>query len=332
MSVLNLSFNETTSCLSCSTNSGFIIYGLKPSLEKKYITELNGGVGLIRQLKSTNILGLIGGGDDPFRAKDTVVIWNDHKKSTVLEIELHEPVKNLYVTNKKIIIVVEKRILVAAINNGDINCMKDTYSNEDGICKFSNKDDSLVIATLGTKKGEVAVWKLKSDRYSTIQAHTNNITAIALNNDGSLVATASESGTNVHVYSTETGKELYKFRRGTKSAKIYDITFDNDSKYLACCSNTGTLHIFEMYKAEKDAKNTRSSLSYFQNYLPEYFSSHWSFQQVYIGDMSKMTCSFDDDKVLHIATVDGNYFRISEKEGVYDQVKRSGLFVNQKQI
>lgn len=330
MSVLDLSFNENTTCLCCSTNNGFIIYITKPSIEKKFITELNGGVGKIRQLKSTNIVGLIGGGDEPFRAKDTVVIWDDRKKSTILEIELHEPVKNLYVTNKKIIIVLEKRICIAAINNGDINYMKKTYCNENGICKFSNEDDSLIIATLGSKKGEIAIWKLKSEKYSTIQAHTNNISAIALNNDGTLVATGSECGTNIHVYSTETGKELYKFRRGTKSAIIYDITFDKDSKFLACCSDTGTLHVFEMYQSETEAKNIRSNLSYFQDYLPEYFGSHWSFQQVYIGDTSKMVCSFDDDKILHIATFNGNYYRVLGKDGKYNEVKRSGLYISQK--
>ncbi len=258
------------------------------------------------------------------------MIWNDQKKSTILEIELHETVRNLFVTNKKIIIVLEKRVCIAALNNGDINYMKETYCNEDGICKYSNSGDSLIIATLGTKKGEVAIWKLKTDKYTSIQAHSNKIVAIALNKDGSLLATASETGTNVHVYSTETGNQLYKFRRGTTNAKIYDITFSKDSRFLACCSNTGTLHIFDMYKNENDAKNTRSSLSYFKEYLPDYFGSHWSFQQVYIGDTSKMICSFDDSNFLHIATVDGNYYRIIGRDGKYDQIKRSNLYVNQK--
>jgi WD40 repeat protein len=332
MSILDLSFNDNASCLVVGHNSGFVIYSLKPTLAKNIETELNGGIGKARLLRSTNILGLVGGGEDPFRAKDMVIIWNEHKKTRVLGIELNDPVKNLYVINKQIIIVLERRVCVAALNNGDINYMKDTYANENGICKYNYKDDSLVIVTLGTKKGEIAIWKLKTDEHSIIQAHSDqhNIGAVAINNDGSLVATCSESGTNVHVFSTESGKLLYKLRRGTTEATIYDICFDSNSKQLACASNNGTVHIWDLSKSEVDTSNKKSVLSGLKDYLPEYFDSEWSRDQISIGDTSKTICAFDEEDILHIATENGNYFRISEKDGEYSQLARTALYVGQK--
>jgi len=331
MSILDLSFNDNTTCLVAGHNDGFIIYGLKPTLEKTIVTELNGGIGHARLLRSTNILGLVGGGEEPFRSMDTVIVWNQHKKSKALGIELHEPIKNLHITNKKIIIVLESRVCIAALNNGDINQMKETYNNENGICKYSYKNDSIILATLGTKKGELGVWKLNSDKHSSIVAHQNNIVAIAINDDGSLVATASESGTNIHVYSTESGNQLYKLRRGTTSAEIYDICFDKESKQLACVSNKGTVHIWDLPKSEDDSTNTKSILSSinYGSYV-DYFESKWSREQISIGDTARMICSFDDEGVLHVASYDGNYFRISGNDGKYDQVKRTGLYINQK--
>jgi WD40 repeat protein len=329
MSILDLSFNDNTTCLVAGHNTGFVIYSLKPALEKNIVTDLNGGIGKARLLRSTNILGLVGGGEEPFRAKDTVIIWNQHKKTKVLGIELNEPVKNLFVTNKKIIIVLEARVCIAALNNGDIGHMKDTYNNEKGLCKYVNKNDSIVLVTLGTKKGEVAVWSLVSDKHSSIGAHENNIVALAINENGTLIATASESGTNIHVYDTETGTMKYKLRRGTTSTEIYDICFDQNSKQLACVSKNGTVHIWDLTNGEETSTNKKST---FAAIAPtgSYFDSVWSREQITIGDTSKMICAFDAEDVLHVATYDGNYFRISGKDGKYDQVKRSALYINQK--
>jgi WD40 repeat protein len=332
MSILDLSFNDNTSCLVVGHNSGFTIFGLKPSLEKRVSTELNGGIGIARLLRSTNILCLVGGGDEPYRAKDHVIVWNDHRKSKSLGIELNEPIKNIHVTNQKIIIVLENRVCIAALNNGDISYMKDTFTNEKGICKYSYKNESLVVATLGSIKGEIAIWKLKSDEYSTIQAHNNNVVAIEISQDGSLVATASECGTNVHVFSTETGKMLYKFRRGTSSATIYDIAIDNSSKQLACCSDHGTVHIWDLCKNEESSGNRKSFFAPFGDYMPfggEYLKSLYSREPIEIGDLSESILSFDEEDVLHVVTKKGNYFRIDETDGKYNQPKRRPLHINQ---
>jgi WD40 repeat protein len=331
MSILDLSFNDNASCLVVGHNSGFVIYSLKPTLSKNIVTEFSGGIGKARILRLTNILGLVGGGDDPYKSKDTVIIWNQHKKTKVLGIELNDPVKNLYVINKQIIIVLEKRICVAALNNGDIKYMQDTYANENGLCKYSYKNDSLVIVTLGSKKGEIGIWKLQTDVHSVIQAHSDqhNVSALAINEDGSLVASASESGNNIHVYNTDSGTLLYKLRRGTSEAKIYDICFDIKSTQIVCTSDKGTVHIWDLTKSEVDVQNKKSVLSGFKDYLPEYFDSNWSKHQISIGDISKNICAFDEENIIHIASMDGNYFRISEKDGVYNQLARTPLYINQ---
>jgi len=330
MVILNLSFNQQKSHLCCSTTEGFIIYKLSPNIEKRIYESMDGGIGLMKMLNRTNISSMVGGGEVPFSPKDTIILWDDEKKSIVIKIELKETIRNILITNDKIIAVLEKKICVFDINGNLINT-KPTYYNEKGLCVISNNDEIPVIVTLGENKGEIATWRIKSDTYKTIKSHYNNIIALTINNEGTMVATASEMGTNVHIYSTETCQELYKFRRGTSTAIIHDITFNNTSTLLACVSSNGTVHVYELYKDVDNNKNKKSTLSSIKTYLPEYFSSQWSFSQVKIDNNTKTICGFDESNILHVAAYDGKYYRISSNDGEkFDQIKESNLYPNQK--
>lgn len=58
-----------------------------------------------------------------------------------------------------------------------------------------------------------------------IQAHKSPITCMAFNSNGTMLATASEKGTVIRVFSVPDGKRLYQFRRGAMSARVGSITF-----------------------------------------------------------------------------------------------------------
>lgn len=79
-----------------------------------------------------------------------------------------------------------------------------------------------------------------------IQAHNSSIAALVFNSTGSLIATASEKGTVIRVFSTVNGEKLHEFRRGVKRlASICSLHF-YESLYLACASNTETIHVFRL--------------------------------------------------------------------------------------
>jgi WD40 repeat protein len=329
MGIQNLSFNQLGSHLVCCTDRGYIIYALSPSIERKLFTDMKGGVGIMKMLNRTNIGIVVGGSDNPFKSKDIMILWDDLKKASLIEIDLRQPIKNCLINKDKIIVVLEKEICVFNFE-GNLIDKKKTYCNKNGLCVMNSDENRPIIVSVGSKKGEIAVWKLNHENYSTIQAHNSehNIEMLAISRDGGKVATASESGTLINVYSTESYELLYQFRRGTSSTKIHDLSFSWDGNFLACCSGNGTVHIFELYAKMSDSMNIKSSLTDWisEDYLPGYFGSMWSFVQHRLNTYAKMTCTFDDKHILHVATYEGKYYRISGNK--YEDIKSDDLQYN----
>lgn len=61
-----------------------------------------------------------------------------------------------------------------------------------------------------------------------------------------MLATASDKGTVIRIWSIPGAEKLYQFRRGTREAKIYSINFNAMSTLLAVSSAHDTVHIFKL--------------------------------------------------------------------------------------
>ena len=91
-----------------------------------------------------------------------------------------------------------------------------------------------------------------------IQAHKTPVAILSLNPTGTLLATASDKGTVIRVFSVPNGDKLHEFRRGSYPAKIYSISFNAVSSLLCVSSDTETVHIFKLSKGgDKGAKGAK---------------------------------------------------------------------------
>ena len=61
-----------------------------------------------------------------------------------------------------------------------------------------------------------------------------------------MLATASDKGTVIRVFSIPNGDKIAQFRRGTKSARIFSLSFNAASTLLAVTSDSETVHIFRL--------------------------------------------------------------------------------------
>ena len=150
---------------------------------------------------------------------------------------------------------------------------------------------------------------------------------MCLNYSGTLLATASDRGTLIRIFSTATGKALHELRRGAERADIYSICFDMQSQWLACSSDRSTIHIFSVKSKydhdagiklsdEEDTKglpqgendeekktidgdrplNKKSKLNFISGILPKYFDSEWSFGRFKVPNADNSlhsTCAFN---------------------------------------
>lgn len=80
--------------------------------------------------------------------------------------------------------------------------------------------------------------------FRLINAHNTQVTALALSIDGARLATASEKGTLVRVFETNSGTKLQELRRGSDPADVYHLAFDRKTFWLAVTSDKNTVHVF----------------------------------------------------------------------------------------
>ncbi|KAG6916534.1 hypothetical protein DXG01_006475, partial [Tephrocybe rancida] len=103
--------------------------------------------------------------------------------------------------------------------------------------------------------GDVLVFSTRSLTVANvIQAHKAPISFLSINSTGSLLATASDKGTVIRVWSIPGAEKLYQFRRGTREARIYSISFNLVSSLLAVSSAHDTVHIFKLGPQKAAAK------------------------------------------------------------------------------
>ena len=131
----------------------------------------------------------------------------------------------------------------------------DTFENPKGIVAVSPDPKVTVLAYPDKTKGYVRVKSYDKSLAALINAHESSIAYLALNSDGTLLATCSDKGTLIRIFKAEDGTFLQELRRGSEKAEIYCISFDPMSKLIACSSDRGTVHIFSLATANQKLKD-----------------------------------------------------------------------------
>ena len=97
------------------------------------------------------------------------------------------------------------------------------------------------------QSGDVLLFSTRSLTVANvIQAHKAPISFLSINSAGTILATASDKGTVIRVWSIPGAEKLYQFRRGTREARIYSMNFNLVSTLLAVSSAHDTVHIFKL--------------------------------------------------------------------------------------
>ncbi|CAG5186652.1 uncharacterized protein ALTATR162_LOCUS11651 [Alternaria atra] len=272
--VLSASFNADCSHFSVALETGFRVFS-STTCEEKIAREVGGGIGCAEMLGNKSYIALVGGGKQPkypqnkvrpedfdwLLVNDTdiiyeVQIWNDKTERFTTSVEFKTPVQRVRLS--------QTHMIVALLNSICIYKMKvplaktaeyETVNNPFGLCELG-KD---IVAFPGRAAGQVKIYDLNTGNVSIIPAHESPLRAIGISRAGDLIATASEQGTLIRLWSFPSCTKLAELRRGVDPAAIFSLAFSPDGSTLAVTSDKSTLHIYDLVIATTAASQADPS-------------------------------------------------------------------------
>lgn len=197
-------------------------------------------------------------------------ITNTKRNSTICELTFPTTVLAIRMNRKRLVVVLEDQIYLYDISNMKLLYTIETSPNPNAICALSPSSDNCYLAYplpqkaapssfappshappgtthIAPTSGDVLLFDtIKLEAINVVEAHRSPLSWITVNDAGTLLATASDKGTIIRVFSLPSARKLYQFRRGSMPSRIYSMAFNTTSSLLCVSSATDTVHIFKL--------------------------------------------------------------------------------------
>lgn len=269
--LLSVNFNQDHSCIAVGTPTGYSITNCEPF--GRVYTSNSGPTSLVEMLFCTSLVALVATSDSDPKSNASprrLQIVNTKRQSVICELLFPTAILGVKLNRRRLVVVLEQEIYIYDISNMKLLHTIETSPNPMAICALSPSSDNCFLAYpspvpsptspfansstsasgapgAGANAGDVLIFDLLSlSVTNVIQAHKTPISALALNSTGTLLATASDKGTVIRVFSVPAAQKLHQFRRGSYAARIYSLNFNAVSTLLAVSSDTETVHIFKL--------------------------------------------------------------------------------------
>ncbi|KAJ1915888.1 autophagy protein [Mycoemilia scoparia] len=290
--ILFINFNQDYSCVSVGTANGYRIYNCDPF--GKCYTKQDGGIGIVEMLFCTSLVALVGSGSQAALSPRRLQITNTKRQSIICELTFPTTILSVKLNRRRLVVLLEEQIYVYDISNMKLHHTIETAPNPSAIFAMSPNGENCYIAYPqpststsaalynnsgssnrhqsgssggGRSKqhqhvsGDVVIFDANTcETITIIQAHKSGISCLCINQSGTLLATASDKGTVIRVFSIPDGTNVAQFRRGTYPAKIHSISFNANSTLLCVSSDSDTVHIFRLEDGRVSGRK-KSSLS-----------------------------------------------------------------------
>jgi WD40 repeat protein len=278
-----------------SLQTGFQVYKITSESSKPELI-LQGDVPMVQSfdiLQESNLIAYL--------CKDKVVLWNALTSENLAQLEFSTNVCSIRLLSNKLIVCLITKIIVYRLFPLTKIDEFDMYWNEFSVLDVCD-DDKQVLAFPARQKGQVQVMELQKMFTSRIVGHSSVISCIRVSDDGMFVATASQNGTLIRIWHSQTGSLKHVLRRGADFADIYSIAFCKLNRQLCVISDKNTLHLYHLSLSGQVRKGSLLS-----PYLPKYFSSDWSIGSCAIPDLTRSIVQFHSDEVIYLVGSDGTF-------------------------
>lgn len=239
-------FNQDNSCICVGYDTGFRIYECE-NFTKCY-EEMEGGISIVEMLCNSSLVAVVGSGETSTAlSRRRLRMINTKQHTTICELTFPAAILAVKMNLERLVVLIEGMLYIYDITKMRLlHTIEVSNANSKGLVALSMASNVVYAC-----EGDVVVFDCKKlEAVAVISAHRREVTALAINNDGTMIATASDRGTLIRVFDAESGVKLKQLRRGTYPTKISALSLSDG--WLIANSGTGTIHVFKMDGDESD--------------------------------------------------------------------------------
>ncbi|KAJ8284098.1 hypothetical protein COCON_G00029480 [Conger conger] len=267
--VLFANFNQDNTSLAVGTKSGYTFFSLSSvdKLEQIYECTETEDVCIVERLFSSSLVAIVS-----IKAPRKLKVCHFKKGTEICNYSYSNTILAVKLNRQRLIVCLEESLYIHNIRDMKVlHTIRETPPNPSGLCALSISNDNCYLAYPGSATiGEIQVFDTINLRAANmIPAHDSPLAALAFDASGTKLATASEKGTVIRVFTIPEGQKLFEFRRGVKRCvSICSLAFSLEGLFLSASSNTETVHIFKLEtQKEKPQEEPSTWTGYFGKVL-----------------------------------------------------------------
>uniref|UniRef100_A0A3P8S7V1 WD repeat domain, phosphoinositide interacting 1 n=2 Tax=Percomorphaceae TaxID=1489872 RepID=A0A3P8S7V1_AMPPE len=293
------SFNQDSTSLALGTRTGYKLFSLTmvEKLDCIHESAETPDVYIVERLFSSSLVVVVSSA-----MPERMNIYHFKKGTEICNYSYPENILAVKLNRQRLVVCLEESIYIHNIK--DMKLLKtllNTPSNPSGLCALSITHSNSYLAYPGSfSTGEVVVYDTISlNTVTVIPAHDSPLAALTFNASATRLASASERGTVIRVFSVPEGLRLFEFRRGMKRyVSISSLCFSPDGLYLVSSSNTETVHIFKLEPLGPSAEDEAASWT---AYMGKMFSAASTYLPAQVSGMMSQDRAFATVHLLSAA-------------------------------
>uniref|UniRef100_A0A4W3K5D0 WD repeat domain, phosphoinositide interacting 1 n=1 Tax=Callorhinchus milii TaxID=7868 RepID=A0A4W3K5D0_CALMI len=276
--------------LAVGTSSGYKLFSLSSvdRLEEIYKCTDTPDVYIVERLFSSSLVIIVS-----LSAPRKMNVYHFKKGTEICNYSYSNTILTVRLNRQRLVVCLKEAIYIHNIK--DLKLLKTIQEippNPTGLCALSINHSNSYLAYPGNATiGEIVIYDANNlNNISTILAHDGSLAALTFNSMGSRLASASEKGTVIRVFSIPEGQKLYEFRRGMKRyVNIGSLAFSRDSQFLSASSNTETIHIFRL---EEPSQRPQEESPTWSGYMGKMFMAATNYLPTQVSGMMSQDRAF----------------------------------------
>uniref|UniRef100_A0A3Q3Q7F5 WD repeat domain, phosphoinositide interacting 1 n=1 Tax=Monopterus albus TaxID=43700 RepID=A0A3Q3Q7F5_MONAL len=219
-------------------------------------------------------------------------VYHFKKGTEICNYSYSNNILSVRLNRQRLVVCLEESIYIHNIK--DMKLLKtllNTPTNPSGLCTLSVNHSNYLAYPGSTTIGEITVYDANNlSTVTLIQAHDSPLAALTFSASGTKLASASEKGTVIRVFSIPEGQKLFEFRRGMKRyVSISSLSFSAEAQFLCASSNTETVHIF---KLEQHSPSQEEESPTWSAYVGKMFTAASTYLPAQVSDMMHQDRAF----------------------------------------